>query len=249
MLIWLMLTVEELTKNGLTLESAHEKLQMVAAIEFIEKLSLKGTERVADIGSGPGNQAFAFHALGCDVTCIDYNKPKYDFLKWLAPDSEGLDGSFDIVWSHHCLEHIPNPIAALIAWRRLLRKNGKLALTVPEIGFSMSSGHLNSYNIPLLMYHLAIAGFSTAGKTFVKRDSHLRAYVQKVDHYDPEERYITDLRQLAALRLFPPSVTKAIEETGRFKADDIHLNWFGSAKSARAGASDAHTYLLNSIWV
>lgn len=42
------------------------------------------------------------------------------------------EGKFDYVFSSHCLEHIPNPIAALEHWATRLRPGGVLFLYLPH---------------------------------------------------------------------------------------------------------------------
>jgi SAM-dependent methyltransferase len=43
------------------------------------------------------------------------------------------DGSFDVVLSTQVLEHVPDPLAALGEFRRVLRSGGSLIATVPFI--------------------------------------------------------------------------------------------------------------------
>jgi rhamnosyltransferase len=42
------------------------------------------------------------------------------------------DASYDCVIASHCLEHIANPIKALLEWRRVLRRGGLLLLILPH---------------------------------------------------------------------------------------------------------------------
>ncbi|PQA88546.1 class I SAM-dependent methyltransferase [Hyphococcus luteus] len=239
--------VPEWKDRGLLAESDHDLLQFRSAMEFIEKIQFDGISTIADTGSGPGHQAFVFSQLGLDVTCIDYLKPAYD-LKWMKPDDVG-DAVFDAVWSHHCLEHIPDPIGALISWRKMLCENGTLFLTVPEIGLTMSSGHITSFNLPLLVYILAVAGFDTSTKCFTKSRSHLRALVRKAANYAPEEEgRITSMSKLAERDVFPPSVVNAIKKTGRFTAKDISLDWFGEKSHPNLLAEEAYSFVVSNLW-
>lgn len=41
-------------------------------------------------------------------------------------------GEFDYVFSSHCLEHLPNPVAALEHWRSRLKPGGVLCLYLPH---------------------------------------------------------------------------------------------------------------------
>jgi SAM-dependent methyltransferase len=46
---------------------------------------------------------------------------------------EGVaDGSFDVVHSSHCLEHMRDPFAAIYNWWRILRPGGHLTVIVPD---------------------------------------------------------------------------------------------------------------------
>ncbi|HRE06445.1 MAG TPA: class I SAM-dependent methyltransferase [Opitutaceae bacterium] len=50
-----------------------------------------------------------------------------------ATSLSGLpDGSYDLVISSHCLEHVANPLAALAEWRRVVRPGGHLLLLLPD---------------------------------------------------------------------------------------------------------------------
>ncbi len=236
-------TEDDWRKLGIRLEAPHDRVQFFSALEFIRFLPLKPGMRVADVGSGPGHQAAVFSLLGCDVTCVDFVEPRYSWLRWVEPGNPVP--ACDLVWSHHCLEHIPDPIAALRLWHSFLKPNGLLALTVPEFGLVISSGHINSYSLPLLLYHLAAAGFGCRTNPFQKSRSHLRACVPAVSRTLPDT---VDLRELAARGLFSPSVTESIEQTGRFDASAMHLNWFGERQRPAPGGVSAYDYLVASLW-
>jgi len=240
------LSLDDWEDTGLRLKGDHDRVQFISALEFISKSGNIDGLRIADIGAGPGHQAFAFKNLGAHVVAIDYVKPIYDSIEWASPDSQV--SQFDLLWSHHCLEHIPNPLEALIKWNALLKPGGYFCLTVPEFSMTMSSGHLNSYSIPLMMYHLAITGFNTSQKCFTKSRSHLRAYVTKSKKYNPSNTRVTNLNELEKLGLFPPSVSKAIQTSGRFTSEDVFLNWFGTAKNPISNAKTTYDFVLNSMW-
>ena len=230
------------------IDSDHHRIQFNASREFIDALDFSSFQTIADVGSGPGHQAMLFHLKGIKVTCIDFIPPLYP-LPFVRPDAtDGLQ--FDAIWSHHCLEHISNPIQALIAWRNLLRPGGRLFLTVPEVGLTMSSGHLNNFNLPQLIYILAVSGFDCSEKCFSRSRSHLRASVRKAQSYDPqEEGILTSLATLSQKGLFAPSIRHAISTRGRFSARDIHLNWFGTKKSPSSFCEDAYTFVTQNMWV
>lgn len=43
------------------------------------------------------------------------------------------DGTYDFVFSSHCLEHIENYLDALEEWKRILKKNGIIFLYLPSL--------------------------------------------------------------------------------------------------------------------
>jgi ubiquinone/menaquinone biosynthesis C-methylase UbiE len=42
------------------------------------------------------------------------------------------NGNYDFLLSSHCLEHVANPIKALVEWRRILKDGGMLVLALPD---------------------------------------------------------------------------------------------------------------------
>ncbi len=59
-------------------------------------------------------------------------------------DEDGLravaDGSFDVVIASHMVEHLANPVAALVEFRRVLRPGGRLVLLVPDRHHTFDAG-------------------------------------------------------------------------------------------------------------
>lgn len=47
-------------------------------------------------------------------------------------EDPGLAGTFDIVTSFHCLEHVPNPVDFLLHLRRLLKRDGIICVSTPH---------------------------------------------------------------------------------------------------------------------
>lgn len=228
--------------------TSHDETQYISSLEFIDIIPSE-LHRIADIGSGPGYQAFALQQKGHDVVCVDYVKPSVPDLSvaWYHPDRCNLS-NLDAVWSHHALEHVRDPIGTLIKWRSYLKPNGSLLLTVPEIGTTMSSGHINNFNLPTLVYILAVSGYTTVGKMFTKSRSHLRAWVTRSEEYNPEEKVITSLQELANRGLFPPSIVAAINETGRFDNSHMHFSWNNQTYQPVKNSKLALEYVSSNMW-
>lgn len=73
-------------------------------------------------GADPENQPIVPWAIG-----IERDYPGYDGVTLPFGDL-----TQDAVHSSHCLEHIPNPDAALAEWFRVLKIGGYLVLTIPH---------------------------------------------------------------------------------------------------------------------
>ncbi len=67
------------------------------------------------------------------VTAEDYNKKfGQQFIAEATDLSEIADARYDFVLASHCLEHIANPIKALMEWKRLTKAGGGLILVLPN---------------------------------------------------------------------------------------------------------------------
>ncbi|MFM8701172.1 MAG: class I SAM-dependent methyltransferase [Hyphomicrobiales bacterium] len=72
-----------------------------------------------NIKSGSG-----FHYLG--------NRSGFQYIADATDLSEIGSEAYDFVLSSNCLEHVANPIKALLEWRRVLRPDGILVLVLPD---------------------------------------------------------------------------------------------------------------------
>ena len=90
------------------------------------------------------------------------------------------DHSFDLVWSHHSLEHSFSPLLALRGMHRVLKPEGWLAVTVPPHKTQIVSGHFNvGWSVGQLIYLLGITGFNLKGGIFLQEGYNIRALVVK----------------------------------------------------------------------
>lgn len=89
--------------------------------------------RIMDIGCG--NDKVTPRAFGVeyrDLPGVDFQPDNYEDiyrLAWVLPEQVG---AYDVVYSSHCLEHIPNDLAAIESWVKMLRIDGVLILYLPD---------------------------------------------------------------------------------------------------------------------
>lgn len=194
------------------------------ALEFLRLLPvLPANARVLDIGGGPGYQTQWLRECTYNATSVDLSPPAVD-VPWIAADAHALpfaDASVDAVWTHHAFEHFRDPLGALAEVNRVLRDDGWLFFTVPDTDGVVSSGHINRYDMPLVVYHLAMCGFDANRGYFGKFRSHLRAAVRKRGPADMQ----TDVRVLATSGYLPASAAETVRRTGRFDRAALMTTW------------------------
>lgn len=96
----------------------------------------------ADLGFGTGSLSVLLAEAGLTVVGVDLspamvelarNKAQAagataEFFVGDASDPDLVDGSFDVVLCRHVLWTLPDPVAALSRWTRLLARDGRLVL-------------------------------------------------------------------------------------------------------------------------
>ena len=102
-------------------------------------------ERVLDVGCGAGRFVAALRDAGADPVGVELadaalerarrNVPGAD-LRLVAPDGSLPlgHGEVDLAWCSEVLEHVPDTVAFLTEIRRVLRRGGRLVVTVPDHG-------------------------------------------------------------------------------------------------------------------
>ena len=106
---------------------------------------LRPGDRVLDLGCGTGRFVAAARDAGADVVGVDVAERALDRARRVAPGADlrlvSDDGTLplghgevDLVWCSEVLEHVPDTAGFLTEVRRVLRRGGRLLLTVPDHG-------------------------------------------------------------------------------------------------------------------
>ncbi|MEM8862616.1 MAG: glycosyltransferase [Chloroflexota bacterium] len=149
-----------------------------------------------DIGSGAGHAAHSFLKAGWQVSATGYDLEAYgedgksalteatDINLYRDVDITEMsvfeDASFDSIWCAHVIEHVLDTGLALKEVRRILKPGGAFYVSVPPFKHAVVGGHVHAgWNLGLLMYVLALAGFGLEDGSFVKHGYNLFAAVTR----------------------------------------------------------------------
>jgi SAM-dependent methyltransferase len=102
-------------------------------------------ERVLDLGCGSGRFVAALRDAGADAVGVEIAEAALGRARRNVPGADlrlaGSDGSLplghgevDLVWCSEVLEHVPDTVAFLTEARRVLKRDGRLLVTVPDHG-------------------------------------------------------------------------------------------------------------------
>ncbi len=149
------------------------------------------SKKILVVGAGDGSEVKVLNEKGYNTTGTTLHWSDKKFAK----DFYGIDlevedmhkmsfpkETFDGVYSHHTLEHAISPLIVLYEIKRVLTKNGKLYIIVPQSGTSNETGiqHYSVLTETSWKHLLDIVGFknievySESGNTIMKatKDAH-----------------------------------------------------------------------------
>jgi SAM-dependent methyltransferase len=153
--------------------------------------SVRSGERVLDLGCGAGRFVAALRDAGADAVGVEVAQAALDRAAQVAPGADlrlmGDDGaiplehgSVDLVWCSEVLEHVADAAALMHEARRVLRRDGRLLVTVPYHGraknvaialarfdahFDVRGQHLRFFTRASLRTLLRETGFDDASVT------------------------------------------------------------------------------------
>lgn len=129
------------------------------AQEYGRQTLTDGPYKVLDIGSGIGGLGYAMSTKGLEASCTDVENhhayPGIDF----SPIVDGIlpfkDGQFDLSVLRFVLHHIPKPDEALEEAKRVVKKDGLIAVYEDVVRPGMFErlhewaykGHLRNFNV------------------------------------------------------------------------------------------------------
>ena len=162
----------------------------------LERLDVRPGHRLLDAGCGEGRHCFGALERGARVVGLDLDYPSLRAavggLRQRAKDKGSLgemlqgdafhlpfaDGSFDRVICAEVMEHVHDYVGAARELARVVRPNGRIAVTIPtatseqlylRLGdhyFESPGGHIRIFRPRQLAEGLAEAGFATEGVGF-----------------------------------------------------------------------------------
>ena len=120
-------------------------------IAILGQLGLNRGSRVFDYGCSWGYGSWQLAQAGFDVTAFEISCPRsrYAVEKLgvrLNSSSAETDGSFDVFFSSHVIEHVPNPSTMLREGLRLLRPGGLFVCFTPNGSERYRSSNPRSYS-------------------------------------------------------------------------------------------------------
>ena len=130
---------------------------------------VKPTDALLEWGCGAGWNLAALRAgrrVGMDVESALQDEVEVSGAQFVATTRTFSDAAFDVIVSHHSLEHAPDPLFVVIEVLRLLRPGGHLLLAVPYESSRIQrrynpaepNHHLFSWNPQTLGNLVALAG-------------------------------------------------------------------------------------------
>jgi len=154
--------------------------------EFLKSMVTKKiiNARILDSGCGDGYASQRFIELGAmsvvahdPFATLPGSTDKIHYKKSYIP----LTDDFDIIWSHHVIEHVDNPVDYLQRLGSQLKPNGELWLGCPNSATSavFADGHIHNFTIANLVLCLQKAGLHVETMSWFITGGQLRIRIYK----------------------------------------------------------------------
>ena len=140
--------------------------------KWIENLNLSGN-RILDIGAGTGSFLQFMFTRGWDIDGVEPNQKARALANdkgiKLQKDLSAVKGQFDVISLWHVLEHLPALPEQLEQIKKLLHKNGKLVIAVPNYTSYDAQFYQSfwaAYDVPRHLWHFSPDGLISLLKQF-----------------------------------------------------------------------------------
>ncbi len=123
-------------------EAEYRKANFLIRLKQLEKYIGDRKGKLLDVGCSEGTFLYEAEKMGWEVFGIEpeygtsnyaVEKYKLNVLTATLQEAGFEDDYFDVVTFYHSLEHIPDPKAALLEAKRILKPGGLLVIEVPNI--------------------------------------------------------------------------------------------------------------------
>jgi 2-polyprenyl-3-methyl-5-hydroxy-6-metoxy-1,4-benzoquinol methylase len=142
-------------------------------LDSFDSAPLIKNSSIIDIGCGDGYASAQFLARGAsDVTAIEPTLRTNERPSWLIDSTATVhnswepvfinDKKYDIVWTHHVIEHVEDCFGFLRDIHSLLADTGQLWLACPNMAqhATFSPGHIHNFQAAQLVEVLRLTGFA-----------------------------------------------------------------------------------------
>ena len=165
------------------------KIQHAHTDDYINSLDINKIKGaiIVDLGCGDGYAAKKFYNLKAkSVYGVDHNLRQDILLAknhvTYVNDMSQIKDNVDIIWCHHCIEHVFNPIDFIRKIYDRLKLGGELWIGCPNSFHNpniFSPGHIHNYNAVTLISQLRIVGFNVTDASWWWYKGQLRVRVKK----------------------------------------------------------------------
>jgi 2-polyprenyl-3-methyl-5-hydroxy-6-metoxy-1,4-benzoquinol methylase len=142
---------------------------------IFDKLDIKKTDAVLDIGCGIGDYTHAVYTkYSKDIVGVDHDiesaQKKYKDEHFMKYDCNKLmpfkNGQFDVIISVNVIEHLLNPKQFMEECSRILKKNGKIALVTANLNFFLHNYFFDKTHL----YEWSMDDFRSFVEKYIKID-------------------------------------------------------------------------------
>lgn len=127
---------------------------------------VRANSKYLDVGSGSCGGALQAKSMGCDVWTIEADPSAIKFAKefklnhhcGMLKDVPDNFNNFDLIAYNQVLEHVTNPVSELLLANELLKRNGKIFISVPNSNslFAKISGrNWINWHVPFHISHFS----------------------------------------------------------------------------------------------